>query len=96
MKKTIPVFLIAIFALAACTTNKGAKQESAVKPERFKYYKSINHKTDTVEIQSIQWATSDRPGFILESDYLKYNKNTDELLNHCFFLDTKDDSIQNF
>jgi hypothetical protein len=93
MNQSIHLFLISIFALTSCTTNKEAKQEA---PERFKYYKSMDHRTDTVEVQRIQWAVSDRPDFISENDFVKYHNNDDELLNHCFFLDTKDDNIQKF
>lgn len=71
--------------------NKQTTKES----KRFSYYKLISEKMEIIEVKNIVWAVTDRPNFITVEDYKK-NKNNENLVDFCFYLDTKNDLIQNF
>ncbi|MDV7697981.1 hypothetical protein N6B72_13730 [Chryseobacterium soli] len=63
--------------------------------KRFKNYKLISKTSETIVVNYIQWATTDRPNFILAKDYQKH-KNQDDLVDYCFFLDTQNITIWDF
>ncbi|WBX95844.1 hypothetical protein [Chryseobacterium gambrini] len=75
--------------------NKAQNKYYLPEQKRFKNYQFISRNTETIAVKSIQWATTDRPNYILAEDYEKY-KNSEDLVNHCFFLDTQNISIQDF
>jgi len=88
MNKFKLVLSIVIITLAGCKKNN-------VNEDRFLYYEPISTQTETLKIKFIEWATTDRPGFITEENY-NAKKNDTTLVNYCFYLDTKNNDIQNF
>ncbi len=62
--------------------------------ERFQFYKVIS-KTQDVEVFYLTWADTNLPNFIKTSDYKKYVNST-ELIDHCFYVDSKDPEKRKF
>lgn len=62
--------------------------------ERFQFYKVIS-KTQDIEVFYLTWADTNLPNFIKTSDYKKYVNST-ELIDHCFYVDSKDPEKRKF
>lgn len=70
-------------------------KKNDINENRFSYYEAISTQTEVIKVKFIEWATTDRPGFITEENY-NAKKNDTTLVNYCFYLDTKNNDIQNF
>ena len=70
-------------------------KKNDINENRFSYYEVISTQTEVIKVKFIEWATTDRPGFITEENY-NAKKNDTTLVNYCFYLDTKNNDIQNF
>ena len=88
MNKFKLVMSIVIITLFGCKKND-------INENRFSYYEVISTQTEVIKVKFIEWATTDRPGFITEENY-NAKKNDTTLVNYCFYLDTKNNDIQNF
>lgn len=88
MNKFKLVLSIVIITLFGCKKND-------INENRFSYYEAISTQTEVIKVKFIEWATTDRPGFITEENY-NAKKNDTTLVNYCFYLDTKNNDIQNF
>ena len=62
--------------------------------ERFKYYKPIG-KPQEIEVYYLTWEDSNLPNFIKTSDYKKFVDKA-ELINYCFYVDSKDPEKRKF
>lgn len=62
--------------------------------ERFQSYKVIS-KTQDIEVFYLTWADTNLPNFIKTSDYKKFFNST-ELIDHCFYVDSKDPEKRKF
>lgn len=62
--------------------------------ERFNYYQPIS-KTQEVEVFYLTWADTNLPNFVKTSDYKKYVDKA-ELMDHCFYVDSKDPEKRKF
>jgi len=62
--------------------------------ERFKYYRSIG-KTQDIEVLYLTWEDTTLPNFVTVSDYKKYGDKA-ELMEHCFYVDSKDPEKRKF
>ena len=82
------ILSIVMLALFGCKKND-------INENRFSYYEVISTQTEVIKVKFIEWATTDRPGFITEENY-NAKKNDTTLVNYCFYLDTKNNDIQNF
>lgn len=82
------ILSIVMLALFGCKKND-------INENRFSYYEAISTQTEVIKVKFIEWATTDRPGFITEENY-NAKKNDTTLVNYCFYLDTKNNDIQNF
>ncbi len=82
---TLSIVMLTIF---------GCKKND-INENRFSYYEVISTQTEVIKVKFIEWATTDRPGFITEENY-NAKKNDTTLVNYCFYLDTKNNDIQNF
>ncbi|WP_413534085.1 hypothetical protein [Empedobacter brevis] len=96
------LILLIILLTFGCKKNENKKssylienKQTTKESKRFSFYKLISEKTEIIEVKHIVWSVTDRPNFITTEDYKK-NKNSDNLIDFCFYLDTKYDSIQNF
>lgn len=87
MNKIILTFLVATL-FWNCKENDKNK-------DRFSNYELISTKEEVIKIKFIEWATTDRPGFITEENY-NAKKNDTTLIEYCFYLDTKNSDIQSF
>ena len=87
MNKIILTFLVVTLFLS-CKKND-------TNENRFSYYEPISTQAEVIKVKFIEWATTDRPGFITEENY-NAKKNDTTLVEYCFYLDTKNVDIQNF
>ncbi len=62
--------------------------------ERFRYYLPIS-KTQEIEVFYLTWEDRNLPNFIKTSDYKKY-VNKAELIDYCFYVDSKDPEKRKF
>lgn len=79
-----------ISVLSSLYLSTACKNKSTTAENRFENYIPITDKEDTIKVLYVQWATMDRPDFIKQSDFLKFNNredstSSDSLLSYCFF-----------
>lgn len=67
---------------------------SKTENERFKYYQPIG-KTQEIEVFYLTWEDTNLPNFIKISDYKKFVDKA-ELIDHCFYVDSKDPEKRKF
>ncbi|MFQ6599991.1 hypothetical protein [Flavobacterium sp. C3NV] len=56
---TLSIVMLTIF---------GCKKND-INENRFSYYEVISTQTEVIKVKFIEWATTDRPGFITEENY---------------------------